>query len=297
MASKLVKFSVDLSEAFVDDLDGNQRFFKYEDSFNNSDGLRTSFRMYKNRSDDSFRISLRVYGAVFNVSGIIRVGILEEYDVPPTTVTPLKERIVVDRVFVEETETISVKVKLEVVVDDALFDLGGPTAAELLADSTEDTTDVTIVVGNDRLKVHRGYLSMISPVFCAMFAHDCAEAKSGVVNITDFDFETVKNALEYCYGKNTGVKSTLEVVGMLRFADKYNIQTVIKRFEKALASKINNKNFCDVVHYAWELGRKKLISKCIDFFRQEHFNITLTPAFVRLPVAVREGIIQGAVSV
>uniref|UniRef100_A0A7E4VDB8 BTB domain-containing protein n=1 Tax=Panagrellus redivivus TaxID=6233 RepID=A0A7E4VDB8_PANRE len=127
-----------------------------------------------------------------------------------------------------------------------------------------------------------------------MLSHDTVEAKTNTVTIKDFDIETVKNTMDFCYGK-VEEKSVFEVIGMLKFADKYDIKVVIDRFSDHVDDSII-KNFCAVAQYAWDLGKVDLKTKCIEYYKENHGEITITKEFAELPVDVRDTILKEALA-
>ncbi len=52
---------------------------------------------------------------------------------------------------------------------------------------------------SQELKAHMAILAASSPIFSAMFENDTAERKSGVVEITDFDYDTMEQLLTFLY--------------------------------------------------------------------------------------------------
>uniref|UniRef100_A0A7E4URE9 BTB domain-containing protein n=2 Tax=Panagrellus redivivus TaxID=6233 RepID=A0A7E4URE9_PANRE len=71
---------------------------------------------------------------------------------------------------------------------------------EMIDSSNPRCFDAVITVETQKINVHRSFLSMISPVFSAAFGPDTKETITGILDIKDFSFETVKNAINYCYG-------------------------------------------------------------------------------------------------
>uniref|UniRef100_A0A7E4VNH1 BTB domain-containing protein n=1 Tax=Panagrellus redivivus TaxID=6233 RepID=A0A7E4VNH1_PANRE len=164
---------------------------------------------------------------------------------------------------------------------------------ELVADSQQDV-DFRLVDGD--IKVHRGFLSVISPVFRAMFTHDSKEAKSGVIEVSDFKLTTVKNVINFCYGQDTGVSSSPDVIDMLHFADKYDIKAVVKKLEASLGASINKRNFYSIVQYAWDFDRDGLKTACGKFYRQ-NVGVCLSPEFAQMSGSTQLGVIAAAASI
>uniref|UniRef100_A0A7E4V607 BTB domain-containing protein n=1 Tax=Panagrellus redivivus TaxID=6233 RepID=A0A7E4V607_PANRE len=144
-------------------------------------------------------------------------------------------------------------------------------------------TDFDFVVGTKRLHVHKSVLSQISPVFHAMLFHDTAESRSGEVVITDFDFDTVKAAIDYCYGRNIQ-NSVNTYIQILRFADKYDIKDVVSKLEY-IPSRFNLsiKTFYSIVLYAYDYSKDDLLIECCAFFKFNQIEIKANAKFAKLP--------------
>uniref|UniRef100_A0A7E4VW38 BTB domain-containing protein n=1 Tax=Panagrellus redivivus TaxID=6233 RepID=A0A7E4VW38_PANRE len=149
--------------------------------------------------------------------------------------------------------------------------------------SDHGPSDFELVVGFRRVKVHKRFLSLISPVFHAMLSHDTAEAKFGKVKITDFDFETVKTAIDFCLGRKLEAQSVETVVGILRFADKYAIDTVTDQLSKIPRSNLSIDTFPTIVHYAYDCSDSDLFDECCAFFKEHQRLIRATEKFSQLP--------------
>ena len=52
---------------------------------------------------------------------------------------------------------------------------------------------------SQELKAHKAILAAGSPIFSAMFENDTVEQKRGVVEITDFDYDTMEQLLTFLY--------------------------------------------------------------------------------------------------
>uniref|UniRef100_A0A7E4ZQY1 BTB domain-containing protein n=1 Tax=Panagrellus redivivus TaxID=6233 RepID=A0A7E4ZQY1_PANRE len=153
-------------------------------------------------------------------------------------------------------------------------------------------SDAAIAIGEDTIKVHRGFLSMVSPVFKAMFNPETQESQTGIVKITDFSVTTVKNALDYCYGVDVGKKTAVEVVDMLRFYDKYDLQSAIKKLEAWLKANLAVKNFAPIAAYAWQYSRESLQAECGRVFRANSTDLVVNPDFVNLDPVIVSGVLK-----
>ena len=60
-------------------------------------------------------------------------------------------------------------------------------------------TDVIFIVGTKKFKAHKYILAARSPVFAAMFEHDCIEKKESKVDIIDISERAFEQFLRYIY--------------------------------------------------------------------------------------------------
>uniref|UniRef100_A0A7E4UQC6 BTB domain-containing protein n=1 Tax=Panagrellus redivivus TaxID=6233 RepID=A0A7E4UQC6_PANRE len=144
-------------------------------------------------------------------------------------------------------------------------------------------TDFEIVVGSDRLQVHRSVLSLMSPVFHAMLTSNTVEAKSNSVKIVDFDIKVVEAAIDICYGRDLKDHSVGTYLGILRFNDKYSITAVLTELEGCLPFNLSVDTFCAFVQYATDCSRDALFKKLVEFFAVNQSKITPLPQFINLP--------------
>uniref|UniRef100_A0A7E4V375 BTB domain-containing protein n=1 Tax=Panagrellus redivivus TaxID=6233 RepID=A0A7E4V375_PANRE len=142
-------------------------------------------------------------------------------------------------------------------------------------------TDTSLVVESKTIPTHKHFLLLISPVFKSMFLHDTAK-----VEITDFDFKTVKSVIDYCYGRELKDLSIDTIVSMLRFSDKYTIMAITDEFEKLPSANLSVETFCTIVRYAYDCNKKTLFTKCCDFFKEHQDELKTTDKFAKLPPAL-----------
>uniref|UniRef100_A0A7E4ZRG4 BTB domain-containing protein n=1 Tax=Panagrellus redivivus TaxID=6233 RepID=A0A7E4ZRG4_PANRE len=143
-------------------------------------------------------------------------------------------------------------------------------------------TDFELVMGTDRLQVHRNLLSLMSPVFHAILSHDTSESPSGEIEITDFDFNTVKAAVDYCYGRD--IENSVDLyIQILRFALKYGIKDIASQLESIPLCNLSPETFCSIALYAYDFSKNELLTKCSAFFKINHDKIKGVKKFAELP--------------
>ena len=83
-------------------------------------------------------------------------------------------------------------------------------------------SDVVLKTGEKQLKAHKLVLSTRSPVFAAMFEHDCKEKLDSSVEITDVSGGVLEALLRYIY---TGQVQSLDqfALELITAADKVSV--------------------------------------------------------------------------
>uniref|UniRef100_A0A7E4VTM3 BTB domain-containing protein n=1 Tax=Panagrellus redivivus TaxID=6233 RepID=A0A7E4VTM3_PANRE len=143
-------------------------------------------------------------------------------------------------------------------------------------------TDFALVVDSERVQVHKGLLSLMSPVFHAMLTHDTTESRNGEVVITDFDCDTVKTVIDFCYGRKVDTTSVETVFNILRFADKYDIKAVTSLVEKLPQQCLSIDTFVAIVRYADDCLKDELYDECCSFFKEHQSQIVKHKKFTVL---------------
>uniref|UniRef100_A0A7E4ZU98 BTB domain-containing protein n=1 Tax=Panagrellus redivivus TaxID=6233 RepID=A0A7E4ZU98_PANRE len=180
--------------------------------------------------------------------------------------------------------------------DEDFFDLGKITTKGIFQDMDHYPTDTELVVDGQSIKVHRHFLCMLSPVFQAFFSHDTRESMTGIIEIKDFKLPVVQLVVDYCYGRDVGNMPVADVIGILRFADKYDIKSVTNKLESYPSASLTIHKFCVVARYAWDLNKEDLKEDCCRFYRRKHAKLTLTRDFADLPMNVREDLLRCAIA-
>ncbi|XP_046983473.1 histone-lysine N-methyltransferase EHMT1-like [Schistocerca americana] len=109
-----------------------------------------------------------------------------------------------------------------------------PVYLGALLDDGEGAT-VTLAAGETRLVVHRAVLVAGSPVFEAMFRHDTAESRGGLVDVADVDGPVLRELLTYLYTLRAPQLASL-APRLLVAADKYGVASLKAQCEQQLAA-------------------------------------------------------------
>uniref|UniRef100_A0A7E4W0E3 BTB domain-containing protein n=1 Tax=Panagrellus redivivus TaxID=6233 RepID=A0A7E4W0E3_PANRE len=189
--------------------------------------------------------------------------------------------------FVDGRLSITCRVEFEIFVPNAVM---APRVGQCYE---RVPADVDLVVGTERLKVHKSLLSFVSPVFHAMLTNGTVEAPSDEIEVTEFDYGTVKTAIDFCYGRaleNTSVES---VIGVLRFADKYRIN-IQDQLEKFVSFNLKPESLAAALQYADESSKESLFNGCRTFFKRNVSDVTATDSFASLSPTLICRLLKGA---
>uniref|UniRef100_A0A914QIM5 BTB domain-containing protein n=1 Tax=Panagrolaimus davidi TaxID=227884 RepID=A0A914QIM5_9BILA len=106
-----------------------------------------------------------------------------------------------------------------------------------------------------------------------MFEADFTEARENRVEIHGYMFDTVKNAINYCYGKDIGefLMDEENAVELLLFTNQYNFITLKPKMEKYFISKLSLKNIELFALISDKANAMELRQSCVNFV-QNLFN-------------------------
>uniref|UniRef100_A0AC35F7Y9 BTB domain-containing protein n=1 Tax=Panagrolaimus sp. PS1159 TaxID=55785 RepID=A0AC35F7Y9_9BILA len=132
----------------------------------------------------------------------------------------------------------------------------------------DETKDFTISVENKEIKVHKLILDAQSDVFSAMLKPNTKESIESKVQIKDFSFNVVEEAVKLIYDCNfVSTLSTDDYMSLLQFFDKYQIQSLKDKVESHLIDQISAANVCRLSNASILSNSTKLKNKCIESLR------------------------------
>uniref|UniRef100_A0A914QCD6 BTB domain-containing protein n=1 Tax=Panagrolaimus davidi TaxID=227884 RepID=A0A914QCD6_9BILA len=89
------------------------------------------------------------------------------------------------------------------------------------------------------IKIHKLILASRSPVFNRMLETEMKEKRENKLEIIDFNPDIVKIAVEYFYDRETyNTCNVDQLIDLLQFADKYDIQDLKSKIENILIEKL-----------------------------------------------------------
>jgi len=113
-------------------------------------------------------------------------------------------------------------------------------------------------------------------VFAAMLTHDTGEAKNGVLEIKDLDFDVVMEMLNFIYSGRCPRGLTEMAAELLVAADKYRLTDLKVHCEKALISALATENACEFLILSDRHSSLRLREKSVEFILQHPREVTST---------------------
>uniref|UniRef100_A0AC34RPG8 BTB domain-containing protein n=1 Tax=Panagrolaimus sp. JU765 TaxID=591449 RepID=A0AC34RPG8_9BILA len=191
--------------------------------------------------------------------------------------------------FVNGVMTVDAKLNIKFICEDVeFFDDGLPPPHTVALLEDDEFKDFTILVGFEEIKVHKCVLALASPVFAAMLKPRCKEFKEGRVDIKDFDFETVKVAVDLMYTRKIPEELSINsLLNLYKFADKYNLIDT-KKILETLKEKIGLETILEITKFSKVNSMDELYEECVEFYaddfedlsREINFFQQLDPQFV-----------------
>uniref|UniRef100_A0A914PRW0 BTB domain-containing protein n=1 Tax=Panagrolaimus davidi TaxID=227884 RepID=A0A914PRW0_9BILA len=137
----------------------------------------------------------------------------------------------------------------------------------------DDDRDFIILVGKSNelkteVKIHRCVFASRSPVFDRMLETEMKEKAENKLEIIDFSPDIVKLAAEHFYDRETYKTSNVDqLIDLLQFAQKYDIQDLKSKVEHILIIKVRPNNICQISNASINANSTKLKEVCIQLMR------------------------------
>lgn len=119
----------------------------------------------------------------------------------------------------------------------------------------------------ETIKAHRCVLMARSPVFKAMLGRNMKERRTGVLHITDFEPEIVREFLLFLYTDSLSSKQAMQehCVALLSVAMKYEVRGLVDTCEVYLSSQINEETVIRILLVADEFAAFTLKEDALNF--------------------------------
>ncbi|KAJ8680812.1 hypothetical protein QAD02_016599 [Eretmocerus hayati] len=139
-------------------------------------------------------------------------------------------------------------------------------------------SDVTFVVGKQRMQLHKSILSSRSVVFAAMFENNFQESISNEVHIDDASVEVMKEFFRYIYAAEI-IDLKNNNIGLLILSNKYEVYELKSLCESSLVESLRKENVLEYLDLASLHNAKNLESECVRFIVSNAKQIVKLPGF------------------
>jgi len=152
-----------------------------------------------------------------------------------------------------------------------------PLASKLF--SGKKFSDFKIICDGKTIACHKNVLGTQSDVFETMFLNmDLNEAKSGEVEIEDFDFGTVETLICFLYDEEIQDKKMINAK-LLYAADKYNVSRLVEMCATFLKCNLSVENALDVLVASHHTNQEDLFKAASNFVCENKGQLANTEAW------------------
>jgi len=144
----------------------------------------------------------------------------------------------------------------------------------LLDDAT--SSDVTLLVGGEKLKAHKGHLIARSMYFRSLFHSGMIESLSDEVELNE-DPLIFKEALKFMYSGLTPENLDDIAIQLLPLADKYLLSELKQLCDTAIRRILSVENIAEVLRIANDHNCPDLFKYCVPFFKA-NVKVVLKPS-------------------
>jgi hypothetical protein len=129
----------------------------------------------------------------------------------------------------------------------------------------EATSDLVIVVGDERIHAHKMILSLHSSVFKAMFQNDMRESANNELHITDCSANAVMCFLRSLYDSST-VEIDSNLLELFALAEKYGVESIKSVVKQHIGGSMNESNVIEVIKFAQLYDLDEVQSRAFKFY-------------------------------
>lgn len=121
--------------------------------------------------------------------------------------------------------------------------------------NSNSSSDMTVLVGDQKIYVHKCMLMSHSPVLRKMLEHDFVESKTNTLTIVDADYHAFNCFLKFLYSGEVKDQSWSTVKQLYFLADKYDVETLKMECVRMLVSQLTVDNLCETLKIAYDYDK------------------------------------------
>nr|XP_039269559.1 kelch-like protein 20 [Styela clava] len=147
---------------------------------------------------------------------------------------------------------------------------------------SKEHCDIAIKVGNEEILAHRNILSAGSDYFRAMLFHENVESRSGVVQMKQTEFSSVRICIDFIYTGHLSIPDYKNCKQLMHTAHIMQLQKVCENVATYLRKKINIESFYSAKIIADMFNCTKLLECCEKFALKNFQHLAMKDDFKHL---------------
>nr|XP_040227972.2 BTB/POZ domain-containing protein 9-like [Anopheles coluzzii]XP_049463613.1 BTB/POZ domain-containing protein 9-like [Anopheles coluzzii] len=158
---------------------------------------------------------------------------------------------------------------------------------------SDDYSDVTFVVENERISAHRAILAVRCEYFRALLYGGLEESKQSEITL-DVSSTAFKHLLRYIYTGSLELKDMEvdDILTLLGLVHQYGITAFVKAISDYLYGVLTVENVCTIADEARLLDLKDLMEKCYEFIDENTRSIMKLESFSKLSYDMLSSVID-----
>uniref|UniRef100_A0AC34G7Y3 BTB domain-containing protein n=1 Tax=Panagrolaimus sp. ES5 TaxID=591445 RepID=A0AC34G7Y3_9BILA len=125
--------------------------------------------------------------------------------------------------------------------------------------------DLTLVIENKEIKVHKFLMAARSSYFQAMLNSPWIENVENQTIVQEFSFEVTEKAVKFIYDFPLVFSSMEDALGLLDFGEYYNVADLKTEAEKYLIAQINANTVCALANASMKCNSQNLRLLCLNY--------------------------------
>lgn len=187
----------------------------------------------------------------------------------------------------KQFDYLKIDIKIYSQIKYVITSMGGIAKSYKDLRKNEESSDVTIYVGDEEYFAHKLILSTRSPVFAAMFKTDMKEKEEDTVEIEDVEPEVFELLLEFIYTGKFGEDhdeedDSIDWLELMTAADEYDIADLKNICARRLASNLSVDDVIDIYILSDRIKEQQLKKTAANFIILNKSKIVSTEKYKEL---------------
>eukprot|EP01117_Protostelium_nocturnum_P010555 TRINITY_DN3796_c0_g1_i7.p2 TRINITY_DN3796_c0_g1~~TRINITY_DN3796_c0_g1_i7.p2 ORF type:complete len:141 (+),score=33.29 TRINITY_DN3796_c0_g1_i7:586-1008(+) len=127
--------------------------------------------------------------------------------------------------------------------------------------NNQQFSDITFVVGGQRVFAHKNILSCRSEHFCALISNSMKESFMEAIEMVDVDFQVFLLVMEFIYTDTVVIEPEFAVETLI-IGDRYLLHGLKDQAEKVILKEVNIENAASLLDIGKLYGSPLLALKC-----------------------------------